>query len=234
MMWGTVLAIALWVSIDPTRLVIGGVLMSRPRARHNLFAYWLGGLVAGVAPGVGALVLLHGSLLKEMEDARSALARFTSGYFQIAVGVLMLSIAAVVSAGRYGGAPSAPALQPTPTPSAWVIARMRQALQGGNPWVAFGIGVVSTMPPIDYLFVLIIIVSSGAGIGTQLGAVVIFTVLVLVLVEVPLVSYLVKPAKTELAMLRLQRWAVVNRRRILIVVPAVAGLMLVNAGISSI
>ena len=244
MMWGTVLAIALWVSIDPTRLVIGGVLMTRPRPRHNLFAYWLGGLAAGVAPGVGAFLLLRGPLLMVMQDARSTLARFTGGYFQIAVGVLGLLIAAGVSTGfparlqagvaGYGGAPSAAALQPTPNPSARVIARMRHALRGGNPWVAFGIGVVSTMPPVDYLVVLIIIVSSGAAIVTQLGAVVIFTVVVLVLVEVPLVSYLVMPAKTQAAMLLLERWAVTHRRRILIVVPAVAGLMLVSAGISSI
>ncbi|MBV8787294.1 MAG: GAP family protein [Mycobacterium sp.] len=232
MMWGTVLAIALWVSIDPTRLVIGGVLMSRPRPKHNLFAYWLGGLAAGVAPGVGAFVLLHGSLLAVLEHARSTVARFTGGYFQIALGVLVLLIAAGVSA--YGSASSAPTLQPTPNPSARVIARMRDVLQGGNPWVAFGIGVVSTMPPIDYLFVLIIIVSSGAAVGTQLGAVVLFTVVVLVLVEVPLVSYLVMPARTEAAMLQLHGWAVTHRRRILIIVPAVAGLMLVSAGISSI
>lgn len=232
MMWGTVLAIALWVSIDPTRLVIGGVLMSRPRPKHNLFAYWLGGLAAGVAPGVCAFVLLHGSLLTHMQDARSAVARFTGGYFQIGIGVLVLLVAAVVAA--YGGAPSAPSLQPTPNPSARVIARMRHALRSGNPWVAFVIGVISTMPPIDYLFVLVMIVSSGAAVGTQLGAVVIFTVVVLVLVEVPLVSYLVMPAKTEAAMYLLQGWAVTHRRRILIVVPAVAGLMLVSAGISSI
>ena len=232
MMWGTVLAIALWVSIDPTRLVIGGVLMSRPRPRHNLFAYWLGGLAAGVAPGIAAFALLRGSLLMVMQDARSTVARFTGGYFQIAIGVLVLLIAAGVSA--YDGAKVPPAVQPTPTPSARMIARMRQALQGGNPWVAFGIGVVSTMPPIDYLLVLIMIVSSGAAIGTQLGAVVLFTVVVLVLVEVPLVSYLLVPAKTEAAMLQLQTWAVAHRRRILVVVPAVAGLMLVSAGISSI
>jgi Sap, sulfolipid-1-addressing protein len=244
MMWSTVLAIALWVSIDPTRLVIGGVLMTRPRPRHNLFAYWLGGLAAGVGPGLGAFVLLRGSLLMVMEDARSTLARFTGGYFQIAVGVLGLLIAAGVSAGfparlqtgvpGYGGAPSALVLQPKPNPSARVIARMRHALQGGNPWVAFGIGVVSTMPPIDYLVVLIVIVSSGAAIATQLGAVVIFTVVVLALVEIPLVSYLVMPAKTQAAMLLLERWAVAHRRRILIVVPAVVGLTLVSAGISSI
>lgn len=233
MMWGTVLAIASWVSIDPTRLVIGGVLMSRPRPRHNLLSYWLGGLAAGIVPGLGAFLLLRDSLPMVMEDARSTVLRFTGGYFQIAIGVLALLIAAVVSA--YGGAPSGPVLQPlTPTAPARLTARVRRALQGGNPWVAFGIGLVSTMPPVDYLVVLIIIVSSRAAIGTQLGAVVIFTVVVLALVEVPLVSYLVAPAKTQVAMLQLQRWAAVHRRRILIVVPAVAGLMLVTAGISSI
>lgn len=233
MMWGTVLAIALWVSMDPTRLVIGGVLMSRPRPRHNLVAYWLGGLAAGIAPGLGAFALLHDSVLVAMEHARATLLRFTGGYFQIAIGVLALLIAAVVSAYRAG--PPGPVPQPLPmTARARLTTRVRSALQGGNPWVAFGIGLVSTMPPVDYLLVLIIIISSGAAFGTQLGAVVIFTVVVLVLVEVPLVSYLVAPAKTQAAMLQLQLWAVAHRRRILIVVPVVAGLALVTAGASSI
>ena len=244
-MWGTVLALALWVATDPTRLVIGGVLMSRPRPRHNLLAYWLGGMAAGTVPGLGAFVMLRDSLPMVMEDVRFTAARFTGGYFQIAIGVLALLIAALVSAGfparqhagvpTYGGAPSAPVLQPTtPTASSRLTARVRHVLQGGNPWVAFGIGLISTMPPIDYLVVLIIIVSSGAAIGTQLSAVVMFTVVVLALVEVPLVSYLVMPAKTQLAVLQLQKWTVAHRRRILIVVPAVAGVMLVTAGIGSI
>lgn len=245
MMWGTLLAIAVWVSIDPTRLVIGGILMSRPRPRHNLLAYWLGGLAAGVAPGLCALALLHGSLLLVMNHARSTLARFTGGYFQLAVGVLALLIAALMSAGyparlhaaapTYGDTPPAPALRPTtPTASARMRARMRHALEGGNPWVAFGIGLVTTMPPMDYLVVLILIVSSGAAIGIQLGAVVTFTLVVLVLVEMPLVSYLVMPAKTQMAMVHLQSWVATHRRRLLVAVPAAVGLMFVTAGMSSI
>jgi hypothetical protein len=244
-MWGTVLALALWVATDPTRLVIVVILMSRPRPRHNLLAYWLGGVAAGIGPGLGAFVLLlmlHDRLPTVIEDVRSTVARFTGGYIQIAIGVLALLIAALVSAGfparqharvpAYGGAPF---LQPTtPTASSRLTARVRHALQGGNPWVAFGIGLVSTMPPTDYLVVLIIIVSSGAAIGTQLSAIVMFTVVVLALVEVPLVSYLVMPAKTQVAMLQLQKWALAHRRRILIVVPAVAGVVLVTAGIGSI
>jgi hypothetical protein len=180
-----------------------------------------------------------------MEDVRSTVARFTGGYFQIAIGVLALLIAALVSAGfpagqhagapMYGGAPSAQVLQPTtPTAFSRLTARVRHALQGGNPLVAFVIGLVSTMPPVDYLVVLIVIVSSGAAIRAQLSAVVMFTVVVLALVEVPLVSYLVMPAKTQTAVLQLQNWAVTQRRRILIVVPAVAGVLLVTAGIGSI
>jgi hypothetical protein len=247
-MWATMLALALWVASDPTRLVIVVVLMSRPRPRHNLLAYWLGGVAAGIAPGLGVFVLLlvlRDSLPMVMEDVRSTVARFTGGYFQIAVGVLALLIAALVSAGfparqhagvpTCGGAPSAPVQQPTTlTAFSRLTARVRRALQGGNPWVAFVIGLVSTMPPLDYLVVLLIIVSSGAAIGTQLSAVVMFTVVVLALVEVPLVSYLVMPAKTQVAVLRLHNWALAHRRRILIVVPAVAGVMLVTAGIGSI
>jgi Sap, sulfolipid-1-addressing protein len=246
MMWGTVLALALWVATDPTRLVVGVVLMSRPRPRHNLIAYWLGGVAAGVVPGLGVFVLLlvlHNSVTKVIEEVRSTVACCTGGYAQIAVGVLALLIAALLSAGfparlhagpTYGGAPSAAVPQPTPTASARLAARVRHALQAGNPWVAFGIGLISTMPPIDYLVVLIIIVSSGTAIGVQLCAVAMFTVVVLALVEVSLISYLVMPAKTHAAVRQLQIWALANRRRIFIVVPAVAGVVLVTRGIAGI
>lgn len=245
-MWGTLLALALWIATDPTRLVIVAVLMSRLRPKHNLLAYWLGGLAAGVVPGTGVFALalaLHDSLPPAMDHARSAAARFTGGYLQIAVGTVALVIAALVSARpparqqagvlTYDGFPGGvQSIGSTAIARVW--ARVGRALQGGNPWVAFGIGLVSTMPPIDYLLVLIVIVSSGTAFGTQLGAVVMFTLVVLVLVELPLVSYLVMPAKTEAAVLRLRRLALVHRRRILIAVPAVAGVVLIATGIGSI
>lgn len=246
-MWGTVLAFGLWAATDPTRLVIVAVLMSRLRPRRNLVAYWLGGLAAGLAPGlsvVALLLILRDDLLSLLEHARFTAARFTGGYVQIAVGLLALTIAALVSAGvlarrsagvpTYGGPVPAPVLQP-PTASAWsrLTVRVRHALQDGNPWVAFGVGLLSTMPPLDYLVVLAVIVTSRVAIGSQISAVVMFTVVVLALVEIPLVSYLVMPAKTEVAVVQLQKWASIHRRRILIVVPAAVGVLLVAAGIGS-
>lgn len=247
-MWATVLVLALWVATDPTRLVVVAALMSRVRPKHNLIAYWLGGLAAGIAPGIavfGLMLVTRNSVPLVMEDMRSAVSRFTGGYFQIAIGVFALLIAALLSTRfrlhqhvgvpTYGGFPAAGDHQPiTPTAIARIRVRAGRALQGGNPWLAFGIGLVSTMPPIDYLVVLIVIVSSGAAFGTQLSAVVIFTLVVLALVEIPLVGYLVMPAKTQAAVLQLQRLTRVHRRRILVAVPAVAGLVLIAAGLGSI
>ena len=247
-MWATVLVLALWVATDPTRLVVVVALMSRVRPKHNLIAYWLGGLAAGIAPGIGVfglMLVMRNSVPLVMEDMRSAISRFTGGYFQIAIGVFALMIATLLWAGfrarqhvevpTYGGFPAAPDRQPiAPTTIARIRARAGSALQGGNPWLAFGIGLVSTMPPVDYLVVLIVIVSSGAAFGTQLSAVVMFTLVVLALVEIPLAGYLVMPAKTRVAVLQLQRLALAHRRRILIAVPAVAGALLIAAGVGSI
>lgn len=247
-MWATVLVLALWVATDPTRLVVVVTLMSRARPKHTLIAYWFGGVTAGIAPGIGVvglMLVMRNSTPLAMQDWRSAVSRFTGGYFQIAIGVFALLIAALLSA-RFrvrqrvevptdGGIPPGP---DRPLNASAAIARVRgragRALHGGNPWFAFAIGLVSTMPPVDYLAVLIVIVSSGAAFGTQLSAVVMFTLVVLALVEIPLVGYLVMPAKTQAAVLQLQRLALAHRRRILIAVPAVAGVVLIVAGLGTV
>jgi hypothetical protein len=247
-MWATVLVLALWVATDPTRLVVVVALMSRVRPKHNLIAYWLGGVAAGIAPGIvvfGLMLVMRDSVPLVMENMRSAVSRFTGGYFQIGIGVFALLIATLLSARfrahqhlevpTYGGFPAAADRQPiTSTTIARIRLRAGRALRVGNPWLAFGIGLVSTMPPIDYLVVLIVIVSSGAAFGTQLSAVAMFTLVVLALVEIPLVGYLVMPTKTQAAVLQLQRLAQAHRRRILVAVPAVAGVLLIAAGLSTV
>jgi Sap, sulfolipid-1-addressing protein len=240
MMWVTVLVLALWASIDPARLAIGVVLISLPRPLHNLLAYWLGGVAAGIAASLGVLIPPH--LPMPMEHVTSTIASFTGGYTRIAIGVLTLLIAALVAAGfpahqhaTHGGAPSAPVLQPTtPTAFSRLTARAHHALEGGDRRVAFVAGLASVIPPVEYLAVLTTIVSSGAPIGTQLSAVVMFTLVVLALCEVALVSYLAMPAKTQAAMVLLHNWVRPHRRRILAVFAAVSGVLLVTTGIDAV
>lgn len=244
-MWGTVLVLALLTAHDPARLGIAAVLITCPRPLHNLLGYWLGGMAAGIFTGLGVLILSHHSLPIILDDVRSTVARLTDGYVQISIGMLALLIAALVAAGFparqhaevpvHVATPSDPVVQATTlTAFSRLTTRVHQMLKDGGLWVAFVAGLGSAIPPVQYLVALTAIVSSGAAVDAQLGAVVMFTVVVLTLVEVPLVSYLAMPAKAQAAMMQLQNWLRAYRRRMLVVILAVAGVLLVTAGIGSV
>ena len=93
--------------------------------------------------------------------------------------------------------------------------RARNAWENGSLWVAFVIGLAMgpSLDAVGVLFVLAIIVASGAAIGMQVSAGIAFIVGVLAVEEIILVSNLVTPAKTQAALRRLQtgRWLTVER-----------------------
>jgi Sap, sulfolipid-1-addressing protein len=71
-----------------------------------------------------------------------------------------------------------------------LLGRAHNAWESGSLWVALVIGMGFGRPAPDVaLFVLAIIVASGAAIGTQVSAAIAFVVGVLAVVEITLVSY---------------------------------------------
>lgn len=112
------------------------------------------------------------------------------------------------------------------------LRRLQIAWENGALWVAFVFGLAGLPPPMLVLFVLTPIMASGAPVGTQILAVIVFVVGMFAVVEVTLVSYLVAPAKT-LALLRpLHDWALVHRRHMLIAIFSVVGFVQVVNGIA--
>ena len=101
----------------------------------------------------------------------------------------------------------------------------------GFIWPAYLAGLGSVTPPVECVVVFAVIMASGAAIGFQVGAFVAWTVVVLAVVEIPLVSYLVTPDKTQAMMLRLQNWIQAHRRQIFQVGLALLGVMLVVKGL---
>lgn len=236
-MWGFVLWMALVTAPDPVRMGIAILLVSRPRPLLNLFAFWLGGMTTGVVAGLTALLVLRDALPGLVHDMTATMARFTGGHVQIVVGVLALSVAAIGALRRPArvpvpaGGPVAPSPQSsTPTGFSQLVSRARDTLGGGNPWVAFVVGLGQATPPVQYLAALTAILASGAAFGTQLGAAVTFTAVTLVLVEIPLVSYLVAPARTEAITLQAHRWMRRHSRRILVVSAGVLGVVMLAQG----
>jgi hypothetical protein len=237
-MWGALLLLALPAVADPVRLGIVALLISRPRPMLNLLAYWVGGMASFVAVAVAMLLVLRDFCLMVFHSMSSATASSPARHLQIAAGLLALLIAARIVAGLFArqreqiamlvGDRSTRVLQPSrPTAFSGLSARAQGTLMGGSLWVAFVAG--AGLPPVAYV-ALTVIASSGAALGTQLSAALLYTVVQLAIVEIPLVSYLAMPARTQAVILQLHNWLRRRSREILAAILAVAGILLVANG----
>lgn len=239
--------------IDPVRIGMAAILMSRRRPIVTLLAFWLGGIVAGITVGVAVLVLLHDIALVAIQgaistinDVRSAVIFLAGPRLQITLGVLtLLSLAIMLARDRaqaatrvlvtVGGGDGSNALpQPRKRPLAsGLSAIIQRMLESGPIWPAFVVGLMSTFPPIEGPMVLTVIMGSRTDAVTQFSAFILFTLLVLAYIEIPLVSYLAAPQSTEAVMLRMNTWIAAHRRQILQTLLAVLGTMSLVQGICS-
>lgn len=271
-MWGSLLVLALLITIHPARLGVILLVTSRRRPMQNLLAYWVGCVVMGLLILLIPLMVLHvtptfASFTKEWANPAT---NPTTRQIEIGMGVLALSIAALMAvrfAARQQGRPrgrncahlqtpggnTSTLVLDSNTPTAIsrllgpaqdtateggsairrLLSRARNAWENGSLWVAFVIG-LGAAPPFDVaLFVLAIIVASGAGIGMQVSAGIAFIVGMLAVEEFILVSNLAAPAKTQATLRRLQDWALAHRRKLLVATFAVVGVSLVAQGMGS-
>lgn len=248
-MWTYVFIMGAGMLMDPVRIGIAALLMSRRRAIGTLLAFWFGGIVAGVAVGIAVLILLHDVALGSIEAAvsainevRSAVIFLAGEHLRISLGVLALVGLAVMLARDRArmrmpvavGGSEFSVVSPAPRKgrfSSAIADRTHAMLDSGLIWPAFVVGLMSTFPPIEGPMVLTVIMGSRAAAGAQFSAFIVFTILVLAFIEIPLVSYLAAPEKTEAAMRRMNEWITAHRRRILQTLMAVTGVLLVVQGV---
>jgi len=95
-MWGSVLIMALLIALNPLRLGLTLLLISRPRPVQNLFAYWVGNLTSGIPIVVIPLTLLHVTPMFE-SFAKNVATSTTVRHIQIGAGVFALSMAALMT-----------------------------------------------------------------------------------------------------------------------------------------
>ncbi|ORW38192.1 hypothetical protein AWB90_24460 [Mycobacterium paraense] len=250
-MWTLVLICGFGMAIDPIRLGLAVVLLTRKRPILNLFAFWLGGIVAGLTVGIGVLVLMRETALVAIRNAGSAISQVRSAIFilegprlPITVGLVMLVVLAVMTARAKaatqvpttpvtaGGAGTATLVEERPRGIFQRLgARTQELLNTDVVWPAFLVGLASSFPPYEGVVLLAFIMASGAAITTQFVAFFLFTLMVLAVIEIPLVAYLAKPDQTLALMLRLQHWLRTYRLQITQVSLGGTGLVLLTQGL---
>lgn len=262
-MWGPLLGLALLITLNPVRIGIILLVVSRPRPVPNLLVYWLGCLTASVVYLLIPLAVLHvtpafAAFTKDLTTP-GTVAHSVMGNIEIGIGVLALSIAALMAV-RFSVRERAPVLaaagdtatlEPDPNPPTAIsrllsgapdgatdggsatrrpLGRIRDAWANGSLWVTLVIGVAMAPSLEVLLLVLAIILAAGAATGTQVIAAIAFVVVTLAVEEVILASYLVTPGTTQALVQRLHDWGRAHQRKILVAVVAVMGVSLTAHG----
>ncbi|MEE6176635.1 GAP family protein [Mycobacterium sp. 050134] len=260
-MWSPALVLALALALDPLRLGLIVLMITRPRPTQSLFAYWVGAMAVSVPYMLVPLMVLHSVPTFRTTAHHLAVASFTSPtvhHIQIAIGVLAISIAALmtirhrmsprvyVPAANGTGSPGGPDAGTSASvrtaegepdarkerhPVGHVLrGRARVAWDNGSSWISVVVGLASGPPPLTVLLVLTSIMASGTAIGTQVGLAIAWVVGMFAVVEIILVSHVAAPAKTEAFLRRVHDWVLAHRRQTLIALVAVLGIMMVAYG----
>lgn len=258
-MWGSVLGLGILAALNPVRLGLALLMISRPRPGPSLLAYWLGGLTVCVPELLLPLMLLNFTPVfgHAAHGSASPSTSSTLGRIQIGLGVIGLSIAALMAvrfmARQRTAQPRPDDRGPAPGVAAPIamprlltrvqdvssddgsvfrrlLGRIHIAWEGGSSWVAWVIGLISV--PVDgVLFIVAIIVASGASITAQFSASLAFVVLMYAVVEVLLVGYVATPARTQSLLRTLHNWVRTYHRRILVALFTVVGVSQLAQGL---
>jgi len=264
-MWSSLLVLALPIALDPVRLGLNLLLVSRPRPAHNLLMYWVGCALVGFFLLLIPILVLHfaptfSSFVHDLANPTTT-ASSTVRHIEIVAGVLVLSVAAFFAVRfltrhraqlpKRGANTSTLVADPdAPNPIARLLGRGKDAAaeggsgsatrrllirannawESGSLWVALAIGFWAGPNPAMVVLGLTTILTSGAALGVQTSAAIVFIVETLAVVEIVLLSNLVAPTKTEAILRRLHDWARSYRRQILVVMLALVGLALVAQG----
>ena len=264
-MWGSLLGLALLISLNPMLLGMILLVVARPRPAQNLFVYWIGAMLVNVPIFLVPLLLLHLTPgFAAFAEGLATPAEPSLGVIQpVALGLaaVLLAIAAVMwvrprirenaDAHAGGGGDTSVAVWDSDAPRATggVLGTARDAAvnvvsaiqrlygrliatwENGSLWVALVFGMMYLPSATLVLLIDTTIVASGAGIGEQAIAAVVFVVGFLAILELVLLGYAIAPAKTEVFLRPLHEWARVHNRHILIVFFVLIGLWQLARGL---
>lgn len=220
-MWITLLVMAAAISLEPIRIGMTIIMINRPRPLLQLLAFLAGGFAMGIT--VGVIVLLA---LRQFLGA----AHFTLPRAQMVAGALLLVTAAAVGASVLRGRRSDGAPGRTHRITGPLATRFQQLLNGRSLWTASAAGLGIALPSVDYLAALAVIASSGSSAATQVGALVLFHVVAFAMVELPLLSYLVAPARTRQTLSAVHAWLRARGRLEVAGLLAAVGAVLIGVG----
>jgi hypothetical protein len=229
---GSIILMALGSAVFPALLACVAIIMSRPRPRRLLFAFYVGGVLTSVTTGILVLrVFRHGHHV--LGSSTSAPHPATS----IAAGVVALGLSWLMASRRghdlLARARSRVAHRRgrTPRPAEPGPNWAERKLSGASSTVSFVVGAVINLPGPLYILALGDIATGGYGPTEQIALILLFNAIMFLLLEIPLVGYLLRPDATAARVAAMSRWLNANGLRLMGGLVGVFGVSLVVQGV---
>jgi hypothetical protein len=227
---GQIFLLSLLAMFNPTLLAAVTLMLLTEHPKRLMLGYLLGAYVTSITIGLAIVFALHDS------DAVSTSKRTIGPGEDIVIGCLLLVIAYVLGSDRdarlrerrarrkEAKLAKAGGEKKEPLPM--------RLLGRGSPRIAFVVGMLLSFPGVSYLTGLSHIDKLGAAAVPTALLVVAFCLIQQLLLEVPLVGYVLRPEGTQQAVDGFRAWLGRNGRRAGAWVAAVLGVLLVVRGIA--
>jgi Sap, sulfolipid-1-addressing protein len=228
---GQIILLAFGAAVFPTLLACVAILISRPSPRPLLLAFYAGAMITSITAGVIVLAIFNNG-----NDALGSTTSDPHPGFSIVAGVAALALAWLMASPR--GKARLDALREKRA------ARKPPKEQQGPSWaerhlndasakVAFIVGAAINLPGPFYLLALGDISTGGYSTLQQAGLIVLFNAIMFLLLEVPLVGYLISPDATAERVSALSRWLNANGLRVMGALVGIVGVSLLVQGIAA-
>jgi len=213
-------ALAFTAALNPTLLTATMAMLFASQPRRLMLGYLMGAYLASIATGLAIVFALEDS------SATSTAERTLSPAADLALGLLFVLIAYVAhsdrdTAMRERRRAKAEAKGPKPPP------KWRQTLDKGTAKSAFIVGILLTLPGASFIAGMSRIAKADVSTPLTVAAVVAFCLIMLLLIEVPLLGFALRPEWTRLTIKRFTTWVSRDARVIVTRVALTVGLLLV-------
>jgi hypothetical protein len=227
---GTIFLLSLLAMFNPTLLAAVTLMLLTEHPKRLMLGYLLGAYMTSITVGLAIVFALHDS------GAVSTSKQTIGPVEDIVIGGLLLLVAYVLATDR-----ARPLRERRERRKLAKQAKNgkekkeplpMRLLGRGSPRIAFVVGLLLSFPGVSYLTGLSHIDKLEAGVAPTVLLVIGFCLVQQLLLEVPLVGYILKPEATQGAVDGFRDWLARNGRRAGIWVAVVLGALLVIRGIA--
>ncbi|HSO99528.1 MAG TPA: GAP family protein [Solirubrobacteraceae bacterium] len=232
----TILALGFAAAIYPQLLAVVVVILTRPNPQRLLWGCCVGAAATTLACSAVVLVAFRGreSIAQSNSRGLGAETYLIAGTIALLLAILVATRPGRELLGRARPRVRLRAAKPEDgsqskrTPQA----RTEKLLERGSVWVALGVGAILGIPgPFD-LLALGHLARSAYGPIVAITAIVAFTLIKFLLIEVPILSYAIDPGATAARVARFAAWMKVRKIELIAGVVGVIGVVLIGRGIS--